>query len=127
MTQDLGYTSHTVTTMGYLEVTGHYEAGGWILRLTKADPKVLVEHEIISNIAAGVTADWHGVSVRLEGSPAHCWLHCDCTGLKPCRCDSPDDCYHGMLLHVDALDRHIVYRITDYDMERHAWVAQWPD
>lgn len=40
---------------------------------------------------------------------------------------APHTCYEGYLLHIDASDQHLVYRIHEYVPEKHHWVARWPD
>lgn len=36
-------------------------------------------------------------------------------------------CFHGAVVRVEADNRTVVYRVSDYDWCRNAWNASWPD
>ncbi|MCA2275489.1 hypothetical protein JF780_05720 [Mycobacterium intracellulare] len=40
---------------------------------------------------------------------------------------SPMTCFTGYMLHIGAANQHVVYRIGEYNRERHSWIARWPD
>jgi hypothetical protein len=97
------------------------------LKITKADPKVLVAQEILEGIHYGImhaaddsqVPNYEAFGIRLENV---CGGRCI---LEPNECNTLFDvlCFRNALLHIDT---H-VWRISEYLPESHAWVATWPD
>jgi hypothetical protein len=38
-----------------------------------------------------------------------------------------DGCFHGKMFHVNARNKHLVYRIGNYRPRSRTWEAAWPD
>jgi hypothetical protein len=75
---------------------------GAAIRIDHADPRVLVSAELLDAIA--------------DKSSPHAWL-------DVARCST----YDGAVLHIEAVNRTVIYRITGYVPAVHGYIAEWPD
>lgn len=75
------------------------------IRIDQADPRVLISAELLNEIADG------------SGRP-HAWLDLRVSGM-----------FHlvGAVLHINAVNQQVVYRITEYVPSVHGYIGQWPD
>lgn len=82
------------------------------VHVVRADSFALFRHEVLA------TAKTRGIPIRLVDD-GHI-----CTDTTHHPVGEP--CFTGWLLHIDA-DRHLVYRIGDYEWLRDCWEGRWPD
>jgi hypothetical protein len=104
-----GYLSPPDLPRGDCLMTRLYGEDGSIrLRIDHADPRILISAELLDDVA-GKPSD----SVAL-----------DTTGC--CDCMMQDD-YTKAVLKITAVNRTVIYRITEYVPPVHAYIAEWPD
>jgi hypothetical protein len=112
----------SVTPPGVLVLTRHWDGDGdaW-LTVKRADPEVRFSDELLTEFVNGGDNDGMYPDVRLELGEHLLDGH-----LSPA--SRTRHCFHGCLLHIDARDRHIVYRICEWvpDAGRGNWIARWP-
>lgn len=82
--------------------------GGGRCRTDHADPRILISAELLRSIA-----DHPDDSVQLDTA--------DC-----CDCMMQDD-YTLAVLKISAVNRTVIYRITEYVPAIHGYIAEWPD
>ena len=82
----------------------------------QADPYILIADEVLANHARWLP------KARLEWQ-----FHDDPSGASGPGCRLGGTCYKNWLLHIDADNQHLVYRIGDYRAEPNVWEAAWPD
>lgn len=125
----------TAAGFGTVVLTRHYAADGWTVEhvtVDHADPEIVITDDLITEIAVNLPdddqlpgrpfyAENFRFGLRMEPSPVR--------RLCPNSCTYPSHpfCWTSWLFHVDAKDRHLVYRLNTYDLELHAWHAAWPD
>jgi hypothetical protein len=80
------------------------------IRVDHADPRILISGELL-NATMGI---------RNGLRPLGCVL-LDLTGCLP------GHGYVGAVLHIRAVNRQVVYRITDYVPRIRGYVGEWPD
>uniref|UniRef100_A0AAU8GQ20 Uncharacterized protein n=1 Tax=Mycobacterium phage Farewell TaxID=3158893 RepID=A0AAU8GQ20_9CAUD len=114
----------SVNPPGVLVLTRHTEGDETWLTVKRADPVVEFTDELLTDFAAG--GDNNGMYPGVRFEPKY---HDDPYGASGpgCRRDGQGDCYTNWLLHFDARDRHVVYRIGEYKHQLNSWVARWPD
>lgn len=117
--------------LGDVWVTRHREGpcSEYITVDKDPSPLVLIGDELLQDIQFDrrryMTCAW----VRLEEneieheSVSDC-QECDRSLGDPAR---PPYCFRNMLLHIDARNRHLVYRIGNYRPQSRTWEAAWPD
>lgn len=127
--------SLTAAGFGTVVMTRHYAQDGWTVEhvtVDHADPHILVSDDLLNEVAQDFAdanqspgepyyAESYRSSLRLECSPHPRFCGDSCTY------PSHPFCWTDWLLHIDAKDRHLVYRLTGYDRDWQAWRAAWPD
>ncbi len=89
------------------------------LWIAHADPRILISGELLDSFpiavdSFGATPD--GPALMLEH---HAWL--DTAGC------TDGTGYVGAVLHIDGVNRQVVYRITDMVPRIHGYIGEWPD
>jgi hypothetical protein len=89
------------------------------LWIAHADPRILISGELLDSFP--ITADSFGTT---PDGPAlilehHAWL--DTAG---CTAGSG---YVGAVVHINGVNRQVVYRITDMVPRVNGYVGEWPD
>jgi len=74
------------------------------IRIDHADPRILISAELLHMIADG------------DGRDA--WLDLRASGMFY---------LVGAVLHINAVNQHVVYRITGYVPRIRGYLAEWPD
>jgi hypothetical protein len=93
--------------VGTLVLRRHTDGDDVWLTVETADPEIHVNDAILEDIE-----------------------RCRDTGYIPgCRLirTAGETGYRGALLHLDARDRHVVYRVSEFDEATGYWIARWPD
>lgn len=130
--------SLTSQGFGTVVVTRHYaEDGRTVDHITvdHADPHILVSDDLLFEVSQNLPddkqvpgepyyAESYRYGIRLEPSPQPRFCG---NGVGKCEYPSHPFCWTDNLLHIDAKDRHLVYRLTAYNLEHEAWHASWPD
>jgi hypothetical protein len=120
---------------GTVVMTRHYAQDGRTvdhLTIDRADPHILVSDDLLTEVAHNIAdtdqpvgepyyAESYRFGMRLECGPRPRLCGAGCTY------PSHPFCWTDWLLHIDAKDQHLVYRLTAYDREQEAWRASWPD
>jgi hypothetical protein len=125
-----------LTAQGYgtVVMTRHYADDGRTVdyvTVDHADPHILVSDDLLFEVSQNRPDDKQPVNepyyaesyrfgIRIEPSPQPRFCG---NGVDTCAYPSHPFCWTDNLLHIDAKDRHLVYRLTAYDLERHAWQA----
>ena len=102
-------------TAGTLQFTEHL---GGEVTIDVADPVVVLPHEFLDRLPRSGPRT---TALYVEGFERWGDHYC-----REATCDEGMTCFRDTYLHIDA-DRKLIYRITDYDREKHAWRAAWPD
>lgn len=122
--------------IGICVVRRHYDAGETWLTVLRSDPHVEFTDELLTNISNGYEPNINDGTVYPDvrlvqpadyplDSP---WVrHHDHGFYIEDKCDIPERCFTNWMLHIDARDQHLIYRIGDYVPGRDAWCASWPD
>jgi hypothetical protein len=89
------------------------------IRIDRADPRILISGELLDSVplaadSFGATPD--GPALMLEH---HAWL--DTAGC------TDGSGYAGAVLHIDGVNRTVIYRITEYVPRVHGYIGEWPD
>ena len=88
---------------GECVITRLYDrADGVALRVDRADPRILINAELVDEIA-----DNPGPAAVLDASG----------------CET----YIGALLKIRAVNRNVIYRLTGWLPRERAFIAEWPD
>jgi hypothetical protein len=72
------------------------------IRIDHADPRIIISAELLDAIA--------------DNPLPHSWLNV-------ARCST----YDGAVLRIEAVNRTVVYRITEYIPAVRGYIAEWPD
>jgi hypothetical protein len=72
------------------------------IRIDHADPRILVSAELLDH-----AADYPDDCVRLDIATCHTYV--------------------GAVLRIHAVNRTVIYRITEYVPAIHCYIAEWPD
>lgn len=93
------------------------------LHIDHADPTTMVINEVLTEAWSTPNHPWLDLLRPEEGhgSTGHA------VGEYDCWARAGRVCFHGSILTIKAVNRTVVYRILDYDFERDAWSAIWPD
>ena len=90
---------------------------GGNIRIAQADPRILISGEVLDAIArfgdSGQPVDCLTLNARL-----------DTAGCMPPPWRAT---YVGAVLHIEGVNRQVVYRITEYVPRIHGYIAEWPD
>lgn len=78
-----------------------------------ADPQVWITDELLTAVRAGRSHPF--LSLTRVPRPYDCPVY------------HPGHCFHGALLRIEGDNRTVIYRISDYVSEHHAWLGRWPD
>ena len=104
---------------GVIVLRQHINGETYRIEVVRADPQVIVTDEILNDIRDGVSIY---PDVRVEGFEEY--------GPHICRqstCSPDRTCFTGIRLHLDAINRHVIYLIGDYIPAANGWIARWPD
>lgn len=107
----------SVDPPGVLVLARHHDADGVWLTIERADPHVAFSDELLCDLADGGDNDGMYPIVRIDRNYAH--------NMADCRIDGR--CFDGWLVHIEARNRTVIYRIGAYDALRNCWRAAWPD
>lgn len=112
----------SVDPPGVLVLTRHWDENTSWLTVKRADPEVRFTDELLTEFINGGDNDGMYPGVRLETGDHPLDGH-----LTPV--SRTRHCFNGCLLHIDARDQHLIYRICEWmpDEGRGHWVARWPD
>lgn len=105
-------------------VLGRTDLSDDLWLVTSPDPTILISAEILWHIIW----DQHvhpAVSLKRPASGHGSTGHSP--GQFGCYAPPGDVCHYGSVLRIETVQRTLVYVIGEYDMERHAWAAHWPD
>lgn len=102
------------------------DRGGFDLRIGRADPQIEICGELLDEIFN--TEDYQSddppwmapkawIDFKTKTCADHNW---ECP-------PAPGICYKDGLLHLEGINRHVVYLIGDWIPERNTWLATWPD
>lgn len=83
------------------------------IRIDRADPRVLFSAELLRMIAAGDSRP--GVCLDSRHLPRR-----DDETVRP-------DLFVGVLLKINAVNRNVVYRITEYVAAIGGYIGEWPE
>jgi hypothetical protein len=90
---------------------------GGNIRITRADPRILIAGELLDAIARfgdiSLAGDWLALNARLN--TAGCMP-------PPWRAT-----YVGAVVHINGVNQQVVYRITEYLPRINSYVGEWPD
>lgn len=95
----------------------------------KASSHVLIGDELLRDLMFDVRKYQVCMWVRLEDPRYDRHIKSECPSCEPIEIASKSDpvCFTGMLFHVDARNRHLVYEIGKYRPGSRTWEASWPD
>lgn len=99
------------------------------IEITDASPHVLIGDELLQDVqfhrGRYSTCAW----VRIEENELEHEVSGECPECNRGLGDSarPSHCFRNMLFHIDARNRHLVYRIGSYRPRSRTWEASWPD
>jgi hypothetical protein len=105
--------SWSVGQNGYGELVINHDYTTGDTTIIRADPKILVSADFLRQVRD---------AQALENIVYPRGIYAVCAEHLPGEWVNQD-----ALLHIDGVNRHVVYRITHYDDEHNAWVAIWPD
>jgi hypothetical protein len=113
-------------------LTRHWDENETWLTVKRADPHVAFSDELLNEFRVGGDNGGMYPDTRLvapEDRPAETpWVrHHDHDHYIDDKCGIPERCFTNWLLHIDARDRHLVYRIGEYMHKQNSWRATWPD
>lgn len=80
--------------------------GDGTIRVDRADPRLLISDVILDLAVSGESGN----------------MSLDCT-----RVLLSGHGYVGAILHINAVNQHVVYRITDYLPRIRGYIGEWPD
>jgi hypothetical protein len=115
------------TRHGTLLLRKHWDADSEWITVIHADPEVRFTDELLTAVVEGFDHPYPRM-IRLElleHTEQECGIQIPCRGTHLRHDDQP--CFWGALLHIDARDRHVVYRIGDHEWIRELWLGSWPD
>jgi hypothetical protein len=78
---------------------------GGTVRIDQADPRILVSAKLLDAIISNPVAEQRA----------------DLAGCMP------GHGYVGAVLHIHGVNRHVVYRVTEYVPRINGYIAEWPD
>jgi hypothetical protein len=81
---------------------GYGEDGSIPIRIDHADPRILISGELLDHIA-----DHPDDTRRLDVATCHTYV--------------------GAVLRIDAVNRTVIYRITEFIPAVYGYIAEWPD
>jgi hypothetical protein len=126
--------------VGRIAVVGTFEVGidrrlhvrqragedGELYVVAGPDPTILVADEVLHQIVHHSEQVHPGVSMMWAAAHPVCQATGCCQNLGFLALPG-NNCFYGALLTFDTQQGRIIYRIGTYDLERHGWLARWPD
>jgi hypothetical protein len=90
------------------------------IRIDQADPRILISGEVLDAIIrrpSSVLLPGYALALRSR------------TRLDTAGCMPPPwrATYVGAVLHIDGVNRQVVYRVTDYVARINGYIGEWPD
>ena len=100
-----GWTRPDGLPQGECIITSLYDDHGQPagVRIDHADPRILISAELVDAMVDGEFPD-------------HCWV--DLAGCTT---------YDGATIKITAVNRTVIYRITEYVPSVRGYIAEWPD
>jgi len=115
----------SVEPPGVLVLRHQYRDGEFVsAEVRHADPEVTFSWELLENVYSGFDPNINDGVVYPE-------MRLSMPEMRYCTCGPASHkysrCFMDALLHIDADDQHVIYRIGTYDSRNEWWSARWPD